>query len=196
MHPILQQNTFLIKEHVGMFKAANNYDVLDPSTGEIILHCREPHLGFITKMLRFTDYKRMTPFDIRVTTPEGEPVLSVHRGISVFLSKVDVHDAEVERIGGFKQKLFSIGGSFNVLGDDDQVLCTLKGKWTGWEFKFMNDGVEFASVSKKWSGLGKEFFTSADNYVLQISDDVPADNPIRILILGAVFCIDMVLKEG
>ncbi len=38
-------------------------------------------------------------------------------------------------------------------------------------------------------------FTSADNYVLQISDDVPPDNPIRELIIAAVMCIDMVLKE-
>ncbi|MDB4732940.1 phospholipid scramblase family protein [Planctomicrobium sp.] len=196
MHEALHQNLFLIKEHVGMFKAANNYDVYDPETGDMILHCREPHLGGITKMLRFTDYKRMTPFDIRVTTPEGEPVLSIERGISLFLSSVDVQDEDGDRVGGFKQKMFSIGGSFNVLGAEGQQLCTLKGKWTGWNFKFINDGVEFASVSKKWSGMGKEFFTSADNYILQISEDVPYDNPIRILILAAVFCIDMVLKEA
>jgi uncharacterized protein YxjI len=82
-----------------------------------------------------------------------------------------------------------------VLGRDDQPLCQLRGKWTGWDFTFERDGVQFAHVTRKWSGLGKELFTSADNYVLQISDSVPADNPLRILIMGAVFCIDMVLKE-
>jgi len=50
-------------------------------------------------------------------------------------------------------------------------------------------------VTKKWAGLGKELFTSADNYVLQINPEVPADNPIRQLIMAAVMCIDMVLKE-
>jgi uncharacterized protein YxjI len=54
---------------------------------------------------------------------------------------------------------------------------------------------ELAKVSKKWAGLGKELFTSADNYMLEISDQVPPDNPVRQLILGAVMCIDMVLKE-
>jgi uncharacterized protein YxjI len=195
MHPALQQNLFLVKEHVGFFKAANNYDVYDPATGEIILECREPHLGMFTKMLRFTDYKRMTPFDIRVTTPEGEPVVSVRRGVSLFLSKVNVFDEEDERVGGFKQKFFSIGGAFSVLGANDQPLCDLKGKWTSWEYRFENNGVELARVSRKWSGLGKEFFTSADNYVLSISDSVPPENPVRILIMAAVFCIDMVLKE-
>ena len=55
--------------------------------------------------------------------------------------------------------------------------------------------VEFAHVTKKWAGIGKELFTSADNYVLQISDAVPGDNVVRQLILAAVLCIDMVLKE-
>ena len=38
-------------------------------------------------------------------------------------------------------------------------------------------------------------FTSADNYMLKINDTVPEDDPLRILILAAVVCIDMVLKE-
>jgi uncharacterized protein YxjI len=59
----------------------------------------------------------------------------------------------------------------------------------------LNGEIELATVSKKWSGIGKEMFTSADNYVLQISDHVPAEDVRRPLILAAVMCIDMVLKE-
>ncbi|MDP3104211.1 MAG: hypothetical protein Q8M95_06350 [Candidatus Methanoperedens sp.] len=33
---LLKRNTFFVKEHVGYFKAANAYDVLDPATGQII----------------------------------------------------------------------------------------------------------------------------------------------------------------
>jgi len=195
MHPALNRNLYLVKEHVGMFKAASNYDVYDPETGQIVMHCREPHLGFFTKLLRFTDYKRMTPFDVHVTTPDGDDVLRVQRGISIFLSSVNVVDEHQQRVGGFKQKFFSLGGAFQVLGESDQPLCELKGKWTGWNFTFSHAGQQLAEVTKKWSGLGKEMFTSADNYVVNISDAVPQDNPIRILIMGAVFCIDMVLKE-
>jgi uncharacterized protein YxjI len=195
MHPILNRNLFLVKEHVGWFKAANNFDVHDPETGEVLLECREDKLGLFTKMFRFTDYKRMTPFQIEIRTPRHEPVVTINRGISIFLSKVQVLDESNQPIGGFKQKLFSIGGKFDVLGANDQVLCTLKGKWTGWDFRFMAGEVELAHVSKKWAGLGRELFTSADNYILQISDQVPAGHPVRQLIMAAVMCIDMVLKE-
>jgi len=195
MHPVLNRNLYFIKEHVGFFKAANNYDVIDPQTKEIVLNCREENLGVFTKMLRFTKYKRMTPFHVTIRTPSGEPVVSVKRGVSFFLSNVDVLDEDNDRIGGFKQKFFSIGATFNVMDASDQSLCTLKGNWTSWDFRFMAGNTEFAKVSKKWSGLGKELFTSADNYMLEISDRVPADHPSRQLILAAVMCIDLVLRE-
>lgn len=195
MHPSLNRNLFLVKEHVGMFKAANNFDVYDPQSGEKILECREPRLGMLTKFLRFTDYKRMTPFHVEIRTPAGEPVLSVKRGVSFFLSKVQVLDENDAVVGGFKQKFLSLGGKFEVRDDQDKPVCMLKGKWTGWDFRFINGETEYAHVTKKWAGLGKELFTSADNYVLSISESVPADHPIRELIMAAVMCIDMVLKE-
>ncbi|MCH8961461.1 MAG: RNAase [Bacteroidetes bacterium] len=195
MHEVLSRNVYLIKEHVGMFKAANNYDIYDPDTGVVIMECREERLGILTKILRFTDYKRMTPFDIQIRTPEGRQVVRVKRGISLFLSKVQVLDESDRVIGGFKQKLFSIGGAFTVLDASETPVCQLKGKWTGWDFRFLAGETELAHVTKKWAGIGKELFTSADNYVLQISDSVRADNVARQLILAAVMCIDMVLKE-
>lgn len=197
MHPALNRNLYLVKEHVGLFKAANNFDIYDPQSKEQILQCREDRLGFFTRMLRYTDYKRFTPFDIEVRTPSGQPVVHVRRGISIFLSTVDVHDGDEHGtiLGRFKQKFFSIGGAFTVLDPNDQPVCQLKGKWTGWDFRFMAGDKELAHVTKKWAGLGKEMFTSADNYVLEISPHVPPDSAIRQLILAAVLCIDMVLKE-
>lgn len=195
MHPLLTRNTFFVKEHTGIFKASNNYDILDPETQQIIMQCREPNLGIFSKLFRFTDYKRMTPFDIQITDTEGKPVVTVKRGISLIRSKVDVLNEQGQLIGQFKQKLFSIGGKFEVLDPQGKSLCWLKGKWTSWDFRFEKDGKEFAQVSKKWSGIGKELFTSADNYILSINPNVSADSAMRPLILAAVMCIDMVLKE-
>ncbi|MBX2897588.1 MAG: RNAase [Cyclobacteriaceae bacterium] len=196
MHPALNKNLYFVKEHVKILKAANSFDIFDPDTKQLLLQAREERLGFFTKMFRFTDYKRMTPFEIDIKTPEGKTLLIVKRGVSFFLSTVEVLDERGTLIGKFKQKFFSIGGKFEVLDASERPLCMLKGKWTSWDFRFVsNDGKEFALVTKKWSGLGKELFTSADNYILQISNDVPADHPLRMLIMAAVMCIDLVLKE-
>ena len=192
---VLNRNLFLVKEHLGLFKAANNFDIFDPETGELILECREEQLGWITKLLRFTDYKRHTPFHIELRQPGGPTLISVQRGVSIFVSTVQVSDPYNRVLGVFKQKLMSIGGRFSVHDPQDQLLFELKGKWTGWDFRFLKNDVELAHVSKKWAGIGKELFTSADNYMLEIADQVPPNDPARALILAAVLCIDMVLKE-
>ena len=195
MHDFLNMNRFLVKEHVGLIKAANNYDIYDPETGEMVMVCREDNLGSVTKLLRFTDWKRNTPFDIEIRTSDGEPLIRVTRGVAIFLSDVSVYDENDTLIGGFQQKFFSIGGAFDILDAQGNSLCSLRGKWTGWDFRFVHNDIEFAHVTKEWAGIGKEFFTSADNYMLEISSSVKQNNPIRQLILAAVMCIDMVLKE-
>jgi uncharacterized protein YxjI len=195
MHQVLKKNLFLVKEHVGIFKAANNFDIHDPDTGEVVMECREDDLGIFTKILRFTDFKRMTPFDVKIRTPVGDRIVRITRGISIFLSDVKVWDENNNLIGGFKQQLFSIGGAFSVVDANEKIICQLKGKWTGWDFKFLDGDKELAHVSKQWNGLGKELFTSADNYVLEIAENVAETDNARALILAAVMCIDMVLKE-
>ena len=51
MHEVLSKKVYLVKEHVGLLKAANNYDVHDPDTGAVIMECREENLGILTKIL-------------------------------------------------------------------------------------------------------------------------------------------------
>ena len=82
MQQVFNRNVFLVKEHVGLFKAANNFDIHDPETGRIIVECREDNLGTITKIFRFTEYKRYTPFDIELRMPGGPRLLRVTRGIA------------------------------------------------------------------------------------------------------------------
>lgn len=195
MNNLLNKNIFLVKEKIGMFKAANNFDIFDAQTNHHILNCREPNLGIFTKIFRFTEYKRMTPFDIQISTVEGKLILSVRRGFTFFRSVVQVYDEQEILLGTFRQRMLSFGGKFEILDVNENVICHLQGKWTGWDYKFLAGDNELAHVSKKWAGLGKEFFTSADNYVLNINESVAENDKVRPLILAAVMCIDMVLKE-
>jgi len=195
MHTIFQNNTFFVKEHVGLFKAATNYDIYDEQKN-LLLECREPNLGFFTKLFRFSDYKRMTPFEVIVTdVRSGQQVLRIEKGMTWFRSIVRVYDERDTLQGIFRQRMLTIGGKFDILDENEVVKCQVKGKWTSWEFSFEQDGRQLAQVTKKWSGMGKEFFTTADNYVVAIDPTVPVKDDVRMLILAAALCIDKVLKE-
>ncbi len=197
MNSLLNKNLYLIKEHIGMFKAANNFDIYDPETSDIIMNCREDNLGFFTKMFRFTKYKMMTPFHVEITTDKGQPILSIKRGSSFFGFKpVIVYDEKGNELGKLVRKFRFGGAKLEITDSKNNNLCTLKGNLLGWDFKISKDEVELASISKKWAGIGKELFTSADNYILEINDTVNKDSELRPLIVSAVLCIDFLLKEN
>jgi uncharacterized protein YxjI len=199
MSDVINKNNFLVKEHLGFFKAANNYDIYDPFSGEIILECREPSLSLITKLFRFIGFKTRTPFDIHIQTPGGERIVRIQRGWVFLLSKVVVTDENNNLIGRLKQKYWSLGGKFELIDETNQESLEVEAEsWVGWNFAIRKNFKDIASISKKFdtSEFVKQMFTDADTYIVKISDEVLPNDNTRKLILGSVMCIDMVLNEG
>ncbi len=196
MNPLLNENLFLIKQHIGMFKAANNFDIYNPETSEIIINCREDQLGFFTKMFRFSEYKASTPFHVEIKSINGDPILSLKRGASFFgFTPIPIFNENNIQIGILTRKFRLGGAKIDIIDNSNKVLATLSGNLIGWDFKIKNENVELASITKKWAGFGKELFTSADNYILVINENVLKDDPIRPFLLSSVLCIDFLLKN-
>ena len=63
-----------------------------------------------------------------------------------------------------------------------------------WTFEIRRDEDAFGRITKRWSGLGKEVFTDADNFGVEWPEDWPV--AIKALLLGAVFLIDFVHFEN
>ena len=149
----LQKNIFLFKEHLGMFKASNNYDIYDPKTKEIILHCREKNLNPVYKIVRLflTDLKTLTPFEIDIRGLDGKRIIKVKKGLSLILSKIEVFDENDKLIGLFKQKLFpNFYPKFEMFDEKENLVSILKGNLIGWNFEFLKDENKIAIVTKKW----------------------------------------------
>ena len=192
---MLHLRTYLVKERVGMLKLVDTYDIYDPETGQKIAEAHEEIPGW-SKMARLFINKRLLPTTVSIY-PEGEDyaVLTIHRGVALLRSKVTVVNAEGEAIGYFKSKLFTLGGGFYVYYPDDTQFADVKGDWKGWNFKFhTSDGRVLGTVTKKWAGLGKEMFTSADNYVIALEEEATGEEA-SALMLAAGLAIDTVFKE-
>jgi len=194
MQAVLSNNRFLVKEQVARSRAENHYDVFDAETSAMVLACREQNVPGWVRLVRFAFFRR-TPFDILVRTPEGRPALRVHRGPALFRPKVTVRDGDDRVLGHIQQRFWTLRETFDVLDPVDRPLYLLVRSWTGREFSLLDGEASVARVSKKWAGLGRELFTSADTYELTVSPDVPADDPLRVLALASVIAIDMLLFE-
>lgn len=150
---------------------------------------------FFVKLLKFTDLKTLLPFTVDIFDDDGKKLVTLKRGFTLFRSNVNVLDANQQKLGRFQQRLLSLGGKFEIFDKTDHPVAMLEGNWKGWDFKFKDQqGREIGTVTKKWAGLGKELFTTADNYVVDMSPQA-SDETLKKLVLSAAFCVDMVLKE-
>lgn len=197
---MLDRNKFFVKEHVGLFKMTDTYDIMDPETNEKI-GCAKETPGTLTLILRFFINKQLLPtkVDIMENVDEkgnGDVLITIKRGITLLRSKIKVFLGGDKEVGYFKSKLFSLGGGFYLYDTADKKIAEVKGDWKGWNFKLLDDaGKEMGTVTKKWAGLGKELFTSADNYIIAINDDLGDNRSVKALLLAAGIAIDTVFKE-
>jgi hypothetical protein len=79
-------------------------------------------------------------------------------------------------LGTLRSKVLALGGGFLVDDAQGGSYAEVNGDWKGWNFRLVaTDGKELGVVTKQWAGLGKEFFTSADNYMISLSDSMGND---------------------
>ncbi|MBI5366180.1 MAG: oxidoreductase [Planctomycetes bacterium] len=194
----LELREFIVKEHVGLLKLTDTYDIFNPQTQQQVALAREA-IGDGMKFLRLLVNKQMMPTTVRVTErDENGPLLfEIQRGWTFLRAKVMVLDAAGRELGYFKSKLFSLVGGFLVHDMADQLVAEVKGDWKGWNFTFVGPNQqEFGVVTKKWAGVAKELFTSADTYAVSIAPLADAVANSRILLLAAALAIDIVFKEA
>ncbi len=193
---LLDRTSFFVKERTGFLKLTDVFDILDPVTGQTIGIAKEEPPAW-AKWLRLVVKKQLMPTTVNIYDQEGmPPVASIHRGFTILRSKVKVVTGG-QQIGYFKSKLLSIGGGFYVYDNQNQQIAEVKGNWKGWDFKFIGkNGKEIGSVSKKWAGLGKELFTSADNYMISLTDLNGSSPVAATLLLAAGLAIDVIYKEA
>src|SRR5688572_26450050 len=129
MPGLLDRDKIFVREHVGMFKAANAYDLLDPATQQVIGRAQQQVRGFFGKMLRFTSWKKYLGFriDFLDVSAGDAVVLTVTRPFTWFRSKVSVHDGAGKQVGTFRQKLLAIGPKMFIDGPAGTEIGLLKG---------------------------------------------------------------------
>jgi uncharacterized protein YxjI len=193
---MLDRQRFLIKEQVAFLKTTDVYDIYDADSQEQIGVAKEDP-GQLVAFLRWFISKKLMSTKVYVTSTEtDEVVFTIRKPVSFWRERVEVYDANEKCVGYFKSKIFSLGGGFWVYDDKDVQFAEVKGDWVGWNFRFLGpEKEELGLVTKKWAGLGKELFTSADNYIVSIDDSLEDQPVAKMLLLAAALAIDIVFYE-
>jgi uncharacterized protein YxjI len=110
-------------------------------------------------------------------------------------SRVEITDGEGRPIGAIVQQNVFGKKRFALEGAAGETLGGINAEnWRAWDFRFEDaTGVPVGRITKKWAGLLKEGFTTADNYVLEISGE--ASPGLRLMMLGSAAGVDLALKQ-
>jgi uncharacterized protein YxjI len=185
---------FFIDEKVAFLKFANEYKVFDKDAKQIgsikeILTTGE-------KVLRLLINKSLLPFTFEIQDEEGKVLTIIRRGWTFWMSKIEVVSAEGQVLGYIQQKFQFFKPKFEILNANSEVVATIKGDFLAWNFSIVdNNEKQIGEISKKWAGLAKELFTSADKYRVVVDESLKEDVN-KIIILSAAVTIDMVFKEN
>jgi hypothetical protein len=106
------KTTYLVREHVGLLKFANTYDILEADSGRLVAVAQEKP-GLLVHLLRFVLNKQMLPTHVFIApSADDAPVISIHRGVTLISAKIAVKRGDGSDLGYFKSKMFSLGGGF------------------------------------------------------------------------------------
>lgn len=195
---MLNRSTYFVQEHIGFLKLSDTYDILDPETKEQIGIAKErPKWWVHIARLWLGSHSLPTKVDVYEGSSFEDPsklLFSIERGFTFLRSQINVRSSSGELLGWFKSKLLTLGGAFTVYDAAGNQIATVQGNWIGWNFRFLdNSKNEIGVVTKKWAGLGQEYFTTADKYVISLNRvEAPG---IAVLLLAAGLAIDIVYKE-
>lgn len=191
---LFEKNVLLIDEKVNAFKFENEYKVFDEENNQVGAINQKISGG--QKLLRLLLNKAMLPFTLEIVDENGNIQARIQRGWTFFMSKISILDDKDNTIGHIKQKFKLFKPTFEILSENNEPIGKITGDWKAWDFKIFDDKeIQIGTVNKKWAGLLKEAFTTADKYVVNIeSNNISKEN--KIAILASAITIDMVLKEA
>ena len=66
--------------------------------------------------------------------------------------------------------------------------------WRAWDFAIVDAaGTEVARITKRWEGLARTLFTTADKYVVHVHFKLP--EPLASMVIAAALTVDTALKQ-
>jgi uncharacterized protein YxjI len=196
---LLYENTLRVRqvkewgEILTGFEGRNRYEVVGHN-GEPLFFAGEVGGGLGLWLLRHF-FKAKRPFTLELKTPSGATALRLKRPWRLWFSRMEVQDGAGQVLGRIQQRFRFFTKAYDVLGPSGERLATLEGPFfRPWTFVLEQDGREQGRVQKRWSGLGKELFTDADNFGVSFEAGA-RDGQLRALVLAATFLIDFVHFE-
>ena len=178
-----------------LIELTNQYLVRD-ADGNDLGRIQQEGQSKLKKVLRFVgDVDQFLTHTLAVYDAADNKLLEVIRPRKILKSKFEVKDGSGRLVGRIVQNNVFGKISFDLLDASENKLGAIKAEnWRAWDFAIVDaSDTEIGRIDKKFVGVAKAIFTTADNYVVDIKPEVAGDQ--RLMALAAALAVDTALKQ-
>lgn len=195
MSDLLNASRLVINQKVKLVELTNEYKIFD-ELGNEIGKIQQEGQTLLKKAARLvSSLDQFMTHSLSVYDQAGTKVLELVRPRKVFKSKLEVMGGDGRAAGQIVQKNVFGKIRFDLVASDGRTVGQIRAEnWRAWDFAIVDETErEVGRITKKWEGLMKNVFTTADNYVLEIEPGVTGD--LRLLMLASAAGVDTALKQ-
>ena len=195
MSRLLTEDVLVISQKAKLIETMDEYEVFD-GAGATIGTIRELEQSMTMRAVRlFSDVDQFLTHKLGVFDPDGQAVCTLLRPAKLMRSTIKITDAAGIERGEILQDNVVGKKHFMLVNAGGQKIGSIDAEnWRSWDFAIHDaNGAEVGRVTKKWAGVLKEGYTTADTYVLQIESEVSDD--LRLLMVASAAGLDVALKQ-
>jgi uncharacterized protein YxjI len=192
---LLEHNRIIINQKAKLIELVNEYKIRDENGADIGI-IRQEGQSALKKMVRFVSSldqfmtHRLAAYDMA-----GAKVLELVRPRKIIKSSVEVYDGPGAQVGTIRQENVFGKIRFGLHDAAGRKIGEIRAEnWRAWNFAIVDErGSEVGRITKTWEGLAKTLFTTADDYLLDISPGL--GGPLRLLAFASAVGVDTALKQ-
>jgi uncharacterized protein YxjI len=190
---LYDQPVIVVSQKTKLIELTNEYAVFDGQGQQIGAVVQVGQSG-LKKAVRFvSNLDQFLTHRLEVRDGTGV-VLVLTRPAKFVKSRVVVERPDGQQLGEIVQANVFGRIRFDLVVGGQLVGAIRAENWRAWDFAITDAaGVEVARITKKWEGLARTLFTTADRYVVLVHFRLP--EPLASMVIASALTVDTALKQ-
>ncbi|WP_368397338.1 LURP-one-related/scramblase family protein [Streptomyces sclerotialus] len=191
---LFTEPVLVVNQKAKLIEMTNEYSVFDQNGNTVgsVVQIGQSTAKKVLRLVSSLDQYMTHKLEIR--DAYGQPQLVLTRPAKFIKSKVLVERPDGQPVGEIVQQNAIGKINFAMVVNGQQIGAIKAENWRAWNFAIVDHAdQEIARITKTWEGLAKTMFTTADNYVLQIHQQLP--DPLLSLVVATALTVDTALKQ-
>jgi uncharacterized protein YxjI len=191
---IFDEPILVVNQKAKLIELNQQYGVFN-ANGQQIAAVNQVGQSKAKKVLRLvSNLDQYMTHKLEISDMAGQVLLRITRPAKVMKSTVIVSDGADNEIGRIVQENMIGKINFSLQSGGNTYGAIKAENWRAWNFRVEdNAGNEVARITKTFEGVAKTMFTTADNYVVQIHQQLA--HPLNSLVVASALSVDTALKQ-